>query len=206
MLEELPNGIHSGLSRTGYKGIFFYFTAPAPRGEGREHFWRYYDLKDRRIIDNRFVIANLIACSPDTPRLVGEIGNDIFRIQDEVMENIVKSSIQQRAIEAAPKILDPVQTTLSTLLDGYMNSPDVDRKEVRLAKQFLNNPMILGYIKSLKKAYADFLKTKDIYALLKIIEELRDKSGVEKMEKEESLSGLIKKEDLHLICYDYVWS
>lgn len=206
MLEGLPDGIHSGLGRSGYRGIFFYFTAPVPRGEGREHFWRYYDLKDRRIIDNRFVIANLIACSPDTQRIVGEIGNDIFRIQDEVMENIVKSSIQQRAIEAAPKILDPVQTTLGTLLDGYMNSPDVDRKEVRLAKQFLNNPMILGYIKTLKKAYADFLKAKDIYALLKIIEELRDKSGVEKMEKEESLSGLIKKEDLHLICYDYVWS
>src|SRR6266700_8201224 len=28
VLEELPDGIHSGLAREGAKGIFFYFTAP----------------------------------------------------------------------------------------------------------------------------------------------------------------------------------
>lgn len=206
MLEELPDGIHSGLARSGYKGIFFYFTAPAPRGDGREHFWRYYDLKDRRIVDNRFVIANLISCSPDTPRVVEDIGNEIFKIQDEVIENIVKSSMEQRAIEAAPKIVDPIQTVISTVLDGYMNSPDVARHEVRTAKQFLNNPMIQSYIKTLKKAYADFAKAKDVNALLKTIAELQEKSGVDKSEESIAVSGLIRKEDLHLVCYDFVWS
>jgi integrase len=35
MLEELPDGIHSGLAWEREKGIFFYFTAPVARGEGR---------------------------------------------------------------------------------------------------------------------------------------------------------------------------
>ena len=67
MLEALPDGIHSGLARPGERGLFFYFTAPRGDGEGRDHFWRYYDLKLGRVLDNRFLISNLIACSPDTP-------------------------------------------------------------------------------------------------------------------------------------------
>ena len=34
MLEELPDGIHSGLARDGEKGMFFYFTAPGAKDEG----------------------------------------------------------------------------------------------------------------------------------------------------------------------------
>ena len=37
MLEELPDGIHSGLCKPGAKGVFFYFVAPSHEG-GRLHF------------------------------------------------------------------------------------------------------------------------------------------------------------------------
>jgi len=206
MLEELPDGIHSGLAKSGYRGIFFYFTAPSPKGEGRQHFWRYYDQIEKRITDNRFVISNLIACSPDTARVVGDLGNDIFKIQDEVMADIVNSAMEQRAMEAAPKLLDPIQTTIVTLLDGYMNNPEIDRKEVRAAKQFLNNPMIAAYTKTLRKAYSEFSNQKDVKTLLGVIKELSEKSGGNDKEAAASVSGFIKKEDLHLICYDFVWS
>ena len=206
MLDELPDGIHSGLERSGYRGVFFYFTAASAKGEGRLHFWRYYDLVEKRIIDNRFVIANLIACSPDTPRVVGDIGNEIFNIQDAVMEDIVRSAMEQRAAEAAPKILDPIQTTMITLLDGYMNSPEVDRKEVRMIKQFLNNPLMPAHNKTLRKAYSDFQGQKDIKALLCTVQDLREKTGTETRDGNGTISGPIKKEDLHLICYDFVWT
>ena len=58
---EALDGIHSGLARPGERGLFLYFTAPRRDGEGRDHFWRYYDLKLGRVLDNRFLIANLIA-------------------------------------------------------------------------------------------------------------------------------------------------
>ena len=54
MLEELPDGIHSGLARDREKGVFFYFSAPGPGDEGRRHFWRYYDVNRDRVLDNRF--------------------------------------------------------------------------------------------------------------------------------------------------------
>jgi hypothetical protein len=60
-LEELPDGIHSGLVKARARGIFFYFQAADPAGS-KLHFWRYYDLTQRRIIDNRYLIASLIAC------------------------------------------------------------------------------------------------------------------------------------------------
>jgi superfamily II DNA/RNA helicase len=70
MLNQLPDGIHSGLVHHNHKGMFFYLKGK-PGGDGNEqHFWRYYDLNTGEIIDNRFHIVNIIACDPDTPRVV----------------------------------------------------------------------------------------------------------------------------------------
>ena len=112
MLEELPDGIHSGLARDGEKGMFFYFTAPGLTGEGRRHFWRYYDIGRDRVVDNRFLIANLISCSMDTPRVTGDC--DVFSIQGKVIDDILGSVREQQAVEAAPRILDPLQQTVIT--------------------------------------------------------------------------------------------
>jgi hypothetical protein len=51
--------------------MLFYFRAE-PKGGRRQHFWRYYDLATGQIVDNRWVIANLIACDRDTPRVVAD--------------------------------------------------------------------------------------------------------------------------------------
>jgi hypothetical protein len=201
MLEDLPDGIHSGLARQEEQGIFFYFTAPA--AEGRHHFWRYYDLHRKRILDNRFLITNLIACSPDTPRVVGDA--DVFAIQDKVIEDILSSVQEQQALEAAPKILDPLQQTVITLLRGYLNSPAVGRGVVRDAMQRLSKPMANVSIRELRGAYNQFQKDQDIVALVRIIDGL-----VEPMHEdgEDGTRGSkpLSREDLHLVCFDYVWS
>jgi hypothetical protein len=38
-LEALPEGIHSGLTRLGAKGVFFYFQG-GPKGGDKLHFWK----------------------------------------------------------------------------------------------------------------------------------------------------------------------
>ena len=118
MLEELPDGLHSGLAREGIKGVFFYFTAPASGASSsangrssRQHFWRYIDLSEDwrggRIDDNRYVITSLIQCQPDTPRLVPvEEEVDIFALQEKVIDSIVQSSVEQVAVEEAPNICE----------------------------------------------------------------------------------------------------
>ena len=64
-LSTLPNGIHSGLRREKCNGMFFYFQAPRSDGIGKRHFWRYIDARTHEIGENRYEIAQTIACLPD---------------------------------------------------------------------------------------------------------------------------------------------
>jgi superfamily II DNA or RNA helicase len=101
-LTDLDDGIHSGLKRRDTKGMFFYFTAP--RESGRAHFWRYYDLQTRKIVDNRYHIMQMIACSPDTPRVPPPYHEiDVFEIQDKVIESILRDVEQQEAVAIVHK-------------------------------------------------------------------------------------------------------
>ena len=134
-LEDLPDGIHSGLMKPRAKGLFFYFQAQAPEG-GKLHFWKYYDLVENRIIDNRFIIANLIACDRDTPRVVGDY--DVFAAQERVIEDILRGYQEQQALDEAPKTVDPLQQTVATTIQSYMNRPEVNRQEALAAIRFLS--------------------------------------------------------------------
>ena len=203
MLEELPDGIHSGLARDGEKGMFFYFTAPGPRGQGRRHFWRYYDMHRDRVLDNRFLIANLIACSPDTPRVVGDC--DVFAIQDRVIDDILGSVREQQAVEAAPRILDPLQQTVITLLRGYLNSPAVKRAEVRTAMQRLRSPMPHTAIRDLRRAYEQFQRDQNIEPMISHICSM-DTVELDTVSFGSDTQSSLAREDLHLVCFDYVWS
>ena len=108
-LEELPDGIHSGLARGNARGVFFYFVADGKRNgrtkepETREHYWRYLDLTDGRsghVEENRYVITNLIQCQHDTPRVVPAPGEvDIFALQEQVIASIMQSSVEQVAVK-----------------------------------------------------------------------------------------------------------
>jgi hypothetical protein len=203
ILEELPDGIHSGLAWPGQRGLFFYFAAPAARGEGRRHYWRYYDFVSDRIVDNRFVIANLIACAPDTPRVVDSL--DVFAIQEKVINHIVRAAQEQRAVEAAPKIVDPIQQTASTPLRSYLNSPQLQRKEVKAAIQILAAPLPRVHAKALRQAYEGFSKDKHVTKLVETV--LRLKEVVEETEPSiPAAASTIKREDLHLICFDCICS
>lgn len=203
MLEELPDGIHSGLAREGERGLFFYFTAPSANGQGRRHFWRYYDLNGKRILDNRFLITNLIACSPDTPRVIGDV--NVFEIQEKVLDDILRSVQEQEAIEAAPKVLDPTQQTVITLLRGYLSSPATKRQDVKDAMQRLSQPMTHTSVRTLRKAYEKFIEEKDVETLVRSIRATKNLS-TELDGPGESSKVSLKREDLHLVCFDFVWS
>ncbi|HLX40177.1 MAG TPA: C-terminal helicase domain-containing protein, partial [Ktedonobacteraceae bacterium] len=218
-LEELPDGIHSGLMRSAARGVFFYFTAEEKRRSkktgnatattNKQHFWRYIDLStDWRgggIENNRYVITNLIQCQPDTPRFVPSAGEaDIFSLQEQVIASIVQSSVEQVAIEEAPKLLDPIQQTIATILRGYINSPAVNRKEIILALQQLNQPQPGVYIKALRKAYDAFIATNHVNELLASVQHIAqvEKPSINAAHQETSP---LAREDLKLICFDYIW-
>jgi superfamily II DNA/RNA helicase len=110
VLTTLPNGIHSGLRRDKCYGMFFYFQGPRA-GEGKRHFWRYIDARNQEIKENRYEIAQLISCLPDEPRYVGD--QDVFVLQDKVIEHILAADREAEAKAAAPIAVDPIQQTVS---------------------------------------------------------------------------------------------
>ncbi|MBI2986883.1 MAG: helicase [Deltaproteobacteria bacterium] len=205
VLESLPDGIHSGLAKAGARGVFFYFQA-RQRKEEKIHFWKYYDLKEQRIIDNRYIVANLIACQKDTPRAVDpDVFRLVFDLQEQVIEDILQSEEEKRALEVAPRSVDPIQQTVATALQSYLNHPDVDRNQAIQAIRFLNQPMLRVQAQKLRQAYRDFQGRDDIRLLLGSIQELRKTVGGEPATNVSAreMPGL-KREDLSLICFDLI--
>lgn len=205
MLESLPDGIHSGLAKTGARGAFFYFQAKAAPA-GKLHFWKYCDLKNQGIIDNRYIVANLISCQKDTPRVVDpETFRQVFELQEKVIADILQSEEEKRALEAAPRSVDPIQQTVATALQSYLNHPDVDRQTAIDAIRFLNQPMLRVHVQRLRQAYRDFQSKENVKILLAAIEEVRKSAGTEASRKEGAeKAGQLKREDLRLICFDLI--
>jgi len=206
MLESLPDGIHSGLARAGAKGVFFYFQA-APRKGEKQHFWKYYDLKENGIVDNRYVIANLIACERDTPRVVDPaMFRSVFDLQEKVIDDILRSVREQKALEAAPRSVDPVQQTLATAIQSYLNHPDVDRQEAKQALSFLSQSMLTVQVKELRRMLKDFQASGDVAELLKAVDSLREtyRSESSGPGRGGAATAGFRREDLRLVCFEFV--
>ena len=202
-LDNLPDGIHSGLFHAGYRGLFFYFTAPdLVHPELRQHFWRYYDVNTGRITDNRFTIASLISCVPDAPRFLGDA--DVFAIQEKVKADILRSIQNQVALEAAPRIIDPIQQTISTILRSYLNNPTLHRSQVRMALRILGKPMIGSTIRKLKMAYGIYQSGKNEALLLESVLKSGDADEIEPQVVQPTHQ--LTTDDLYLICWEYIWS
>jgi hypothetical protein len=206
-LTHLDDGIHSGLERRNTKGLFFYFTAP--RESGRAHFWRYYDLETRKIIDNRYHIMQIIACSPETPRFPPPYQEvDIFELQDKVIESILGDVEQQEVATIVNKPVVEEQTLVSQILQGHLNNPDVDRQELRELRRFLKQPLVGAAVQQLRKALQTYSSTNDVQVLIETVQDRYQHQG----EFSSHSSGdkkpvsRIKREDLKLICYEYVYA
>ena len=204
MLESLPDGIHSGLVKPRAKGVFFYFDANRPDGDGRYHFWKYYDIATGKITDNRFVIANLIACSPDTPRIVADV--PIFEIQERVIEDILSGHETQQALERVPKAIDPFQQTVATTLQSFISHPALDRRQVIEALRYLAAPLPGAQVRDLRNAYQRFNGSRDPVVLLDAVRELMAQYGADAQSQRPATSKRLEREDLRLVCFDVLSS
>jgi len=208
VLDSLPDGIHSGLTRRNARGIFFYFQATNPRA-GKSHFWRYFDLHSQRVLDNRYVIANLITCEKNTPRVVEpEMFRSVFEIQEEVIEDILRSVQDQKALESSPRSVDPIQQTIATTLQAAINRPDIDRTQIIQSIRFLNRPMLPAQVKMLRTAHRLYQSTGDLPALVLAVEEMSDRFGNGQVQPDTdqtpSTPDRLSRESLRLICFDFV--
>lgn len=201
---DLPDGIHSKVDRAKYEGVFFYFTAG--EGDAKRHFWRYYDAKADRIIDNRYAIAQLIACKKDTPRSPHDtdLQPRIFGIQELVVQDILKSSIAEQAIKAAPRPLDQkgIQNRLRTLLRDLASSPAVKRQAVADLKKRAGTPLSEQKLKQVDKAVVEFARTKDADALLEALQDLLPTDALPGSTP--TAVPVIVQKELHLVCFEFI--
>ena len=206
-LIDLDDGIHSGLERHNTKGIFFYFTAP--RDNGRAHFWRYYDLETRKIIDNRYRIMQIISCVPDTPRFPPPYQEvDIFNIQQHVIESILKDVSQQEVTSIVNKPVAEEQTVVSQLLQEHLNNPNYSRKELRELRKFLKQPLVGASVQQLRKSLQSYDATNDIGVIVDAIKEIysyqAEHTSIETEKGEDKRR--IEAEQLKLICFEYIYA
>ena len=205
-LDDLPDGIHSGLIRPGARGVFFYFQAVAAGGQ--QHFWRYLDLKTGRVQDNRFLIASMVACERDTPRVVDpDMFKNVFDCQEKVITDILRSVEEQKALEAAPRTVDPIQQTIVTVLQNALNHPSIQRSRAIRAIRFLSQPMLSVQVRALREAYRAFQGNGDVAVLLEGAIEMENRFGSQTLEHESaetSRTAKLKREDLNLICFDFI--
>ena len=196
---ELPDGIHSGLRRTNCNGMFFYFQAPRPSGEGRRHFWCYIDAKTHEVTDNRFQVAQLITCQPDEPRYIGE--QDVFLLQEKVIEHILKS---ERAVEAKAAVSaapDPVQQAVAEELKNAIRRGSVDREQAKAAIRYLAEPARPAAIRELKRAHKRWTDDQQDQGFLETVSRLASDFG---RGDPAALTASLLREQLRLVCFEYV--
>lgn len=82
-LDELPDGIHSGLDKKKIRGIFFYYKY------GNDfHFWYLYDLDGKAVLKNKTEILKFITCSEKTQRVIPNFFDEVYNYNKRVVEDI----------------------------------------------------------------------------------------------------------------------
>ncbi len=199
-IADLPHGIHSGLRRDRCYGMFFYFQAPRTTGEGRRHFWRYIDARTHEIRENRYEIAQLIACQPDEPRYIGD--QDMFALQEMVIAQLLASEREVEARAAAPTTVDAIQQTVAEELKDALRRQTVDRELTKNCLRFLGQPMGRSLHVKLKKTHEAWAEGRDDQTLLTAVSILADQFG--KGPSRQKVAASLCREDLQLICFDFV--
>jgi len=136
-----------------------------------------------------------------------EILGSIFDLQERVIEDILKSVQAQRAMEVAPRSTDPIQQTVATLLQSYLNHPDVNRRTAIELIRTLNQPMFNVQLSALRKAYKAFQGHKGVKHLLSDLAELQaatDNANGTPASSTGLTAPNLTRDDLRLICFDVV--
>ena len=90
-------------------------------------------------------------------------------------------------------------------LREHLNNPALKRSEVRAVLRTLSLPMTRVMLNHVKVAYQTYQANEDVKQLLEALQD--DSSGPEPTAEQQPVSTLtLTVDDLHLVCWAYVWS
>jgi hypothetical protein len=151
-------------------------------------------------MENRYEIAQLISCLPDEPRYIGD--QDVFVLQDKVIEHVLAADREAEAKAAAPTAVDPIQQTVSEEIKDAIRRRTVDREKAKLCLSFLGQPMGRALHVKLRAAQETWKESGDDTMLVEEMANLSEQFG--KQRSDDSTVKRLCREDLELICFEYV--
>lgn len=208
-LTDLDDGIHSGIERRDARGMFFYFTAPHPV-QGRSHFWRYYDIAQNRILDNRYQIMQIIACGPETPRFPPPYREvNVYDVQERIIESILADVEQQEVATLVAKPVAEEQNIVSQILQEQLNNPEYDRRELRDLRRFLKQPLVGASVQALRQAMREYTTSGNLHEVVDVVRTLFQQQRTVQQDfssMREPSNKRLTRDDLYLVCYEYIWT
>lgn len=208
-LTDLDDGIHSGIERRDARGMFFYFTAPHPV-QGQSHFWRYYDIAQNRILDNRYQIMQIIACGPETPRFPPPYREvNVYDVQERIIESILADVEQQEVATLVAKPVAEEQNIVSQILQEQLNNPEYDRRELRDLRRFLKQPLVGASVQALRQAMREYTTSGNLHEVVDVVRTLFQQQRTVQQDfssMREPSNKRLTRDDLYLVCYEYIWT
>lgn len=198
---SLPDGIHSCRERAGERGIFFHFQAFPDDPERRRHYWVYRDHATGRFEDNRFRIAQLIACGEGEPR--AEPIDSVFDVLADAVEHVLGSIRRTAAMEQATPKADPEQVKARAALKEGARRGAIDRERSKQVMRFLAQPMMAFARRRVREAMEEH-GSADPEGLLDALDELRISFEGQTAPMPGQPSGPVTADDLLLVCFEYV--
>lgn len=207
-LRALPDGIHSGMHRPPYRGVFLYYQHRGAKPEQTEHFWRYVDAATGRVEDNRLAIAEMIRCPTNEPRVVDPaLKADVHRVMETVENQLLAASREQESIQAAPRELSGDQSAVLVALQQALNRPGVERPRVLALLAALSRPLLTAPVKELKKARVRYQKDGDAPAFITACEAVAARYAQQPAEEApppKEAPRPRRREDFRLICFEFL--
>ena len=133
-------------------------------------------------------------------RYIGD--QDVFALQEKVIRDILTAEREVEAKAAAPTAVDPIQQTVVEELKDALRRQSVDRELAKACIRFLGQPMGRSLHVKLRKAHDTWSENHEDASLLTAIGVLADQFSKERTTPESI--GKTRREDLELVCFEYV--
>jgi superfamily II DNA or RNA helicase len=198
MVEQLPDGIHSCLSRNQRRGVFAYYR------HSDRHFWRFWDERARFVSDNRFEIHEIIRATPNDPRDDEWLPPAEQEVALEaIATDILDTIAHRRAANLLGEQIEKVQRDIGSIIKAGWSRPGIDRAAAQEVYTVLRRPLPAPFVRRLRALHVDYGRTGDLAQLLNELQQLitTHELGQEPSAGLVPASEALTRDDLHLVCW-----
>jgi len=210
-LEELPDGIHSGLTKKNIRAIFFYYKY----GDDF-HFWYLYDLDGRAMIKNKTEILNYIICKESATRVIPDFFEGVYDINKKIIKDIKetyneiesKEKIDTQQVhwskERNTKFLISLKREIDEEIDDYLldfpEDNQLEKEWNKTKEKLLGISLTKKRLQNLRKIWKNYKRSPNWKELIR---KLTDFVSDKLVQQKEDIEPFDNKK-LRLIALDFV--